>query len=69
MSRLGKSQLYLGKVVTPEEIVKRVNKVTISDIRELAEEVLDPDGFSLASIGPWDDCGSLKRTIEDLCDK
>lgn len=69
MSRLGKSQLYLGKFVTPEEIVNRVNKVTISDIRELAEEVLDPDSFSLASIGPWDDCGSLKRTIGDLCDK
>jgi len=66
MSRLGKSQLYLGKVVTPEEIIEKVNKVTISDIQELAKEVLDPNGFSLASIGPWDDCGSLERTIENL---
>jgi predicted Zn-dependent peptidase len=69
MSRLGKSQLYLGKVVTPEEIVNRVNEVTINDIQELAEEMLDPDGFSLASIGPWDDCGSLIRTIGNLSDK
>ncbi|MDD4334492.1 MAG: pitrilysin family protein [Desulfotomaculaceae bacterium] len=66
MSRLGKSQLYLGKVVTPEEIINRVNRVTISDIQELAKEVLDPEGFSLASIGPWDDCGSLERTIGNL---
>lgn len=66
MSRLGKSQMYLGKVVTPEEIINKVNKVTISEIRELAKEVLDPKGFSLASIGPWDDCGSLERTISNL---
>jgi predicted Zn-dependent peptidase len=66
MSRLGKSQLYLGKVVSPEEIVNKVNKVTISEIQELAKEVLDPKGFSLASIGPWDDCGSLERTISNL---
>jgi predicted Zn-dependent peptidase len=68
MSRLGKSQLYLGKVFSPEEIVNKVNKVTISDIQELAKEVLDPDGFSLASIGPWDDCGSLEKTIDNLHD-
>lgn len=66
MSRLGKSQLYLGKVVTPEEIIEKVNKVTISDIQKLAKEVLDPNGFSLASIGPWDDCGSLERIIQNL---
>jgi len=66
MSRLGKSQLYLGKVFSPEEIVNKVNRVTISDIQELAKEVLDPNGFSLASIGPWDDCGSLERTIDNL---
>jgi predicted Zn-dependent peptidase len=68
MSRLGKSQLYLGKVFSPEEIVDKVNKVTISEIQELAREVLDPDGFSLASIGPWDDCGSLEKTIDNLHD-
>lgn len=66
MSRLGKSQMYLGRVVAPEEIINKVNKVTISDIQELAKEVLDPQGFSLASIGPWDDCGSLERTISNL---
>jgi predicted Zn-dependent peptidase len=68
MSRLGKSQLYLGKVFTPEEIADKVNKVTIGDIQELAREILDPDGFSLASIGPWDDCGSLKNIISNLQD-
>ncbi len=66
MSRLGKSQLYLGRVLPPEEIINKVNKVTTGDIQELAKELLDPQGFSLASIGPWDDCGSLERTISNL---
>ncbi|MCL6477023.1 MAG: insulinase family protein [Peptococcaceae bacterium] len=64
MSRLGKSQLYLGKVVSPEEIVQRIEKVTIEDIKNLAGEKLDPDNFAMASVGPWDDCRLLEKARE-----
>ncbi len=64
MSRLGKSQLYLGKVISPEETVDRVNKVTTEEIQELALEMLSPDRFSLATIGPWEDCGSLAKALK-----
>ncbi|MFZ5651192.1 MAG: M16 family metallopeptidase [Bacillota bacterium] len=60
MSRLGKSQLYLGKVVSPEEIVQRIEKVTAGDIVNLAAEKLDPGKFAIASVGPWGDCIALK---------
>ncbi len=60
MSRLGKSQLYLGKVIPPEEIVARVERVTDEDIILLANEMLRPELFSLASVGPWDDCKLLE---------
>jgi len=66
MSRLGKSQLYLGKIIPPEEVVEKLNKVTIADIQELAEEMLDPRCFSLATIGPWGDCGSLEKVLGQL---
>lgn len=66
MSRLGKSQLYLGKVVPPEEIVQKVNRVSAQDVREVVREFLKPEKFSLASIGPWDDSGNLKRILEGL---
>lgn len=66
MSRLGKSQLYLGKVVSPEEIVKKVNKVTVAEIQELATEMMGPERFSMATIGPWEDCGSFASVLEDL---
>ncbi|MCL6560495.1 MAG: insulinase family protein, partial [Firmicutes bacterium] len=66
MSRLGKSQLYLGKVIPPEEIVAKVNKVTAAEVQELAREMLKPECFSLAAIGPWEDCGSLEKVLGQL---
>jgi len=61
MSRLGKSQLYLGKVVPPEEIVARVNMVTADEVKELAGKMLKPEYFSLAAIGPWQGCSCLEK--------
>lgn len=62
MSRLGKSQLYLGKVIPPDEIVRRVMAVSDDDIKELARAKLRPENFSLASVGPWDD-GDVLREV------
>ncbi|TYO97879.1 M16 family metallopeptidase [Desulfallas thermosapovorans] len=62
MSRLGKSQMYLGKVVSPDEIVNRIMAVSDNDIKELARTVLKPENFCLASVGPWDD-GDILREI------
>ena len=53
MSRLGKSQLYLGRVIPPDEIVEQLYRVTLADIQELAAEMLTPDKFTMATVGPW----------------
>ncbi len=66
MSRLGKSQLYLGKVVSPEDIVQKVNRVTIAQIQDLARDLMSPDKFTLATIGPWENCGSFESMLDDL---
>lgn len=66
MSRLGKSELYLGQVIPPEEIVARIKKVTAAEIQELAGEMLKPENFSLAAIGPWEDNGSFARVLGNL---
>jgi len=63
MSRMGKSQLYLGKVVPPEEIVARIEKVTVEGIQQLASERFKRDNFSIASVGPWDDCSLLQEVM------
>lgn len=66
MSRLGKSQLYLNKVIPPEEIVALVNKVTADEIQELSRQMLKPENFSMAAIGPWKDCGNLRKILTGL---
>lgn len=69
MSRLGKSQLYLGKVLSPDEVVDKLNKVTLADIQELASVFLQPDHFSMATIGPWEDCGNMNKMLEKYGNK
>ncbi|MDO7787480.1 M16 family metallopeptidase [Desulforamulus aquiferis] len=66
MSRLGKSELYLKKVYKPEEIVEKLNKVTVEDTIRVANEIFNHDNFSMAAIGPWQDCGELKANLENL---
>ncbi len=66
MSRLGKSQLYLGRVIPPDEVVRRIMAVTDDDIKELARNMLKPENFSLASVGPWDDGGILEEVISQV---
>ncbi len=68
MSRLGKSELYLGRVKSPEEIVKEVYQVTNEDIQRVASQMFKPENFSMAAIGPWQDCGDLQRELDKLRD-
>ncbi len=63
MSRLGKSQLYLGKVVSPDEIVSRIMEVSDIDIKDMAKTLLKPENFCMASVGPWDDSNILEDII------
>ena len=64
MSRLGKSEFYLGKVTTPEEIVEKVNRVTNEGMQKMAQDILEPRNFSLASIGPWQEEGNLQNILD-----
>lgn len=64
MSRLGKSELYLGKVQTPEQIVERIYKVTNDDIQRVASDLFKEDRFTMATIGPWQNCGELETALK-----
>lgn len=55
MSRLGKSELCLKRVVTPEEAAEKIDRVTGTDIMQLARELFVREKFTVASIGPEQD--------------
>jgi len=52
MSRLGRSELLLGRVPAPAAIIRRVEALGQEDIVQLAGQVLDPDHLSLAAVAP-----------------
>lgn len=55
MTRMGRALLCLDKILTPEETIAKVEKVTNEDVRELAANLLAPDNFSITTIGPIKD--------------
>jgi len=51
MSRLGKTELCFGKVITAEGIVDAVYKVTTEDVQNVANRLFSRSEFSAATIG------------------
>jgi predicted Zn-dependent peptidase len=52
MTRLGKSTVTDTPLLTPEEIVRRLEAVTAPEVAELAAALLAPERLSVAGIGP-----------------
>lgn len=54
MASIGKSQLLLGKVYTPDEVIDNINKVTMENIHEVIKRVTDITQFSGAVVNKED---------------
>jgi predicted Zn-dependent peptidase len=54
MSRLGKSELVYGELLGIDELLHRIESVTLDDVREVAADLLAPTP-TLAVIGPFDE--------------
>ena len=52
MTRIAKNEMTFGREVPFEEVLEDLNKVTGRELVALAEEILQPDQFSLVSLGP-----------------
>lgn len=51
----GEQELFLGEALTPEEIYKDIDKVTLEDIQNEAKKLFVPERLNLAIIGPFKD--------------
>jgi predicted Zn-dependent peptidase len=52
MSRLGSELLAEAPLLTLDEVVANIDKVTLADLEELAAELWNPQRLSIAGIGP-----------------
>jgi predicted Zn-dependent peptidase len=62
MNRLGSAVLGSQPLLTVDELVERIEAVTLEDLAELAGELLAPERLSAAGIGP--DEGVFKEALE-----
>lgn len=52
MTRLGKSELYFGRIITVDEVLAGVQAVTLDDVQRLAAKLLQDGRHTVAAIGP-----------------
>ncbi len=62
MSRLAKDEIYFGRYIPLEEILKGIDRVTPRRIRRLSEDLFHPEYLTLTTLGPL----SRKDLPDDL---
>ena len=61
MVRLAKNEFLLGKYVSYDELVERLQRVTAEEVVELAGSIFRDGGFSLTTLGPFRE-GDLEKS-------
>src|SRR5262249_8444408 len=64
MSHLGGALLHEMPILSVDEVIERVDAVTLEDLRALAAELFAPEGLSIACVGP--DEGAFAAAIARL---
>jgi len=54
MTRLGRLELYFGRIVPVEEVLAGIDAVTLDDVHRLCAQVLDSGRHAIAAIGPFE---------------
>lgn len=52
---IGSQELTFGEILTPEEVMQRIDAVRAGDMLDLARELIRDDLMNLAVVGPYDD--------------
>jgi predicted Zn-dependent peptidase len=51
MSGIARQEYYFGRQYTPDEIIQHIDHVTLDDIRNVAQTIVDPESLSLTMLG------------------
>lgn len=64
MTRIGKSELCLNRAVTVDEVVEKINSVTLEGVKNLSGEMFKNGNLVISSIGPKLEENQFKINIE-----
>lgn len=52
---IGSQELTFGEILTPEEVMQKIDEVRADEMLELAREIIREEHLSLALVGPYED--------------
>lgn len=58
MNSIGKAELMLGRIFTPEEVLKRIDAISMDVVEEVLSTVFDTDKISFSAVG------NIKKDID-----
>jgi len=64
MTAIGRSELLMGKVLTPSEVLEKIDRVTIDDVYRITDIVFDPNRTSAALVGKEDMSDKVRALLE-----
>lgn len=64
MTRLGRTELSMNKIITPEEVVEKISAVTLEEVHKVAKDLFSENKFSLSTIGPLKKKIDLKKFVK-----
>jgi predicted Zn-dependent peptidase len=62
-SWVGSQEATYGEIRSPEEVMERIEAVTIEDVQELAQEIFREDRLSLALVGPYGEPDAFSKLL------
>jgi predicted Zn-dependent peptidase len=65
MSNLARQEIFFGRQATLDEILERIDKVSLNDVRRIARDVFRSDQFAVTALGPLENLDLDK--IEFAC--
>ena len=57
-------ELLLSSILTREQEIARINKVTENDIKNLAKKIFQPERLNLSVIGPYEDEAQFEKLLK-----
>jgi predicted Zn-dependent peptidase len=60
---LGSQELLLGHILTVDDVVERLDRVTMDDVLRVGREILQPGRATLAAVGPFPDQACFEGLI------
>lgn len=63
---LAEEELFLGKIESPEDLVKKYQAVTSEEIKNFAKEFFQPKNLNLAMIGPFKNIDNFQKILNNF---